>query len=397
MLAAFFGTGLAGVYAYSMGAMIAPLEAEFGWERARITSGFFIVSVFSVLFSMVMGMIIDRVGPRRLAIAGVVIYCTALALLSQASDSIPLWLGLWSLIALGIMFIKPTVWVAAISSLFTASRGLALAVVLSSTGFVSFLLPMVTVLLVDVLGWRMTFVALGAGSFVIVMPLVLLFFTSAKDRTRSAPPAEAGPAGAILTGLTLKEGLTSRSFIFMGIGGFLFTLASVGLTLNIIPILTAEGLSRELAAATAGAVGLSQIVGRLAGGYLLDRFNARMVAGVSVALPIATCLLLLFGGGWGSALVAVIFLGLATGAEMDAIAYLSARCFGLRNFAALFGAFMGVITLGFGTGPIIANAVYDQTGSYDMVLWSIMPIVAIASLLFLTIGPYPVFADRSAD
>lgn len=397
VLASFGGSALASTYAYTMGVMIAPIEAEFGWSRAQITSGFFIISLFSVTLSLFMGMVIDRIGPRRIAILGVLLYGGALALLSQATQSIYVWWGLWSLVALGILCVKPTVWVVAVSSLFVVSRGLALAVVLSATGFVSFLMPTVALLLLKAFDWRMTFIALGAGGALLVLPLVLLFFTSPADRGRSDTAKQAA-AVVPRAGMTLREGLLSRNFALLAAGGFMFSLASVALTLNMVPILTGSNLAVEAAAATAGAIGIAQIVGRLSGGYLLDRFNARVVAAISVLLPIVTCTLLLAfpGEGW-AALVAVVMLGLATGAEMDAIAYLSARLFGLRNFAALFGAFFGIVTLGFGLGPMLANAVYDSTGSYDPVLWMVMPIVVSVALLFLLIGPYPVPAGKPEE
>lgn len=385
VMASFGGTALASMYAYTMGVLIAPIEAEFGWSRAQISSGFFIISLFSVTLSLFMGMLIDRVGPRRVAIIGVILYSAALALISQATPNIYHWWGLWALVALGILCVKPTVWVVALSSLFVKSRGLALAVVLSATGFVSFAMPTLTLAILKASDWRMTYVALGAGGAMLVLPLVLLFFRS---------PADSGYRGASLqvqgSGRSLREGLLSRSFALLAAGGFVFSLASVALTLNMVPILTSGKLGVEAAATTAGAIGIAQIVGRLSGGYLLDRFNARIVAAASVSLPVATCTLLLaFPGDPAAALVAVVFLGLAAGAEMDAIAYLSAKYFGLNNFAALFGAFFGVVTLGFGIGPMLANAVYDQTGSYDLVLWGIMPATLVAAILFLMLGPFP--------
>lgn len=385
VIASFGGTALASMYAYTMGVLIAPIEAEFGWSRAQISSGFFIISLFSVTLSLFMGMLIDRVGPRRIAIIGVLVYGAALALLSQATPNIYLWWSQWALVALGILCVKPTVWVVAVSSLFVASRGLALAVVLSATGFVSFVMPTLTLAILKASDWRVTYVALGVGGAALVLPLVLIFFRSPADGGRAAPAKQ-----VLGSGMSLREGLLSRSFLLLAAGGFVFSLSSVALTLNMVPILTAGKLGVEAAATTAGAIGIAQIVGRLSGGYLLDRFNARIVAAVSVSFPVVTCALLLaFPGDAAAALVAVVFLGLAAGAEMDAIAYLSAKYFGLHNFAALFGAFFGIVTLGFGIGPMLANAVYDRTGTYDPVLWGIMPAALLAAFLFLMIGPYP--------
>ena len=221
----------------------------------------------------------------------------------------------------------------------------------------------------------------------------LVLFSSTKDRQRQQSPSEE-QADVALTGLTLREGLTSANFYLLGAAGMVMSLASVALTINIVPILVDKGLTLETAAVVAGVIGISQIIGRLAGGYLLDRFNARFVAAVSVALPTVTCTILLATyGSWPAAVVAVAFLGFAAGAEMDAVAYLSSRCFGMLNFAALFGAFMGLITLGFGLAPVLANYIYDRAGSYDPVLWAIMPLAVLSAVLFLRVGAYPDF-DR---
>lgn len=396
VLAAFAGSALASMYAYSLGVTIAPLEREFGWSRAQISSGLLIVSLFSVTLSMPMGMIIDRAGPRRLALVGVVIYCVAVALLSRATASLQVWWALWALIAISIMFIKPTVWVAAITSLFTVHRGMALAVVLSATGFISFLTPIVTLTLAKTFGWRMAYVFLAGGGAIIVLPLVYLFFTSAKDRQRQAPQRIEQQQGVLL-GLTVRQGLTSVNFYLLAVAGLAMSLASVAMTINMVPILMFKTFSPETAALGAGLIGVAQVVGRLSGGYFLDRFNARIVAAVAVALPIVTGALLLgFPGSLPAAILAVIFLGLAAGAEMDAVAYLCGKCFGQRNFAALFGAFSGILTLGVGIGPMLGNFVYDRTRSYDPVLWGVMPLALLSALLFLLVRPFPDFEGDAA-
>src|SRR5262245_33684777 len=119
VLASLFGVGLLTVYIYSTGVMIAPLEQEFGWKRAQISMGPSIVAVIGAVAAPFMGMAIDRFGARRIAIAGVIGLCSTLALLSQAGPGIWSWWALWGLVALVHPFVKPTVWTAAISSLFS--------------------------------------------------------------------------------------------------------------------------------------------------------------------------------------------------------------------------------------------------------------------------------------
>ncbi len=401
VVSAFAGSALAAIYSYSLGVTIAPLEQEFGWTRAQITSGFFVVSLFSVLFSFFMGLIIDRIGPRRIAIFGVILHCFALALLSQAGPSILLWWAHWALIAVSILCIKPTVWVTAISSMFHLQRGLAFGVVLSATGFISFGIPSLTLKLISTYGWRDMYLILGGASALVVLPLVVFWFKSDADKPVDRAAGKSGQVskGSVQRpGLSVKQGFTSANFYLLACGGFAMSFATVAMTINMVPILMSKAMVASTAAIIAGALGLSQIVGRLTGGYLLDRFNAKMVAALSVLLPAFTSLILLhFPAQWGFALTAAILLGFAAGAEMDAVAYLCGKCFGLANFAALFGAFTGILTLGFGLGPVMGSFIYDKTGSYDALLWGVIPLSIVSSLLFLKLRPFPDFGRASSD
>jgi nitrate/nitrite transporter NarK len=110
------------------------------------------------------------------------------------------------------------------------------------------------------------------------------------------------------------------------------------------------------AAATAGVIGIGTITGRLAGGFLLDRFDGRYVAAMSVVAPMVTAAILLATqGSQEGATVSCLLLGLAAGAEYDACAYLTARYFGTGNFGALFGLIAGIILFTNGVAPALAN------------------------------------------
>ena len=111
-------------------------------------------------------------------------------------------------------------------------------------------------------------------------------------------------------------------------------------------------MPRARAAGLAGIVGLTSVVGRLAVGVMLDRWtNGSAVAGVSVALPIlAAGLLLAAPGNVAVALAAAIVIGLCLGSELDAVAYLTTRHFGMRSFGLLFGTISALLTLGMGLG-----------------------------------------------
>jgi len=389
VLAGAAGGCLASVHLYSIGVMISPLEREFGWSRAEVSSGLSIVAVVAVILSPLIGMVVDRIGARRVALVGVSIFCAFLASLSQASASITLWWSLWLGIALGAACIAPTVWAAGVTSLFSASRGMALAVTLCGTAIGALIVPTVTYRLVEALEWRGAYLGLAGLWGVVVLPLVLMGFSSAIDRNRLAGAnAKTAPALPVRDRASALRSIRSWRFVKLTLGAISIVTVASSLIANFVPILVAEGHEAGRAAALAGFVGAGSILGRLIGGYLLDRIDGRLVCGMSVLAPVGTCLVLLFvPQSTLVASVAIFTLGLAVGVEWDGVAYLASRHFGTADFGTVFGTIGGMSLLLNGMGPVMTNLIYDLAGSYVPALWSFIPLCLLSSAMFFMLGP----------
>lgn len=391
VLSSFFGVGLLTVYVYSTGIMIKPLEEEFGWSRAQISSGPTIVAVIGCLAAPFIGMAIDRFGARRIAIPGVICLCAALAALSQANASIWSWWGLWFLVALAHPFIKPTVWVAAVSSVFMTGRGFALAIALCGMSLGAAITPILANFLIDRYGWRSAYVGLSAFWLAVTLPMVVFGFFSAIDkrRVRRATEAAAVPV-PVLTGMEGRPALRSFKFAKIATAASVISMCSIAMQVNLVPIISAAGIDRTTAATIAGVNGISGIIGKLLGGALIDRFDAGRVVGIAVTLPaISAMLLILAPGSIPAAVVAVGLLGFALGIEIDGVGYLTSRHFGLRHFGLIYGVIAGLLALASGIGPVLANHAYDVTGTYLPMLWSVIPLALLSAFLFAALGPYP--------
>jgi len=200
--------------------------------------------------------------------------------------------------------------------------------------------------------------------------------------------AKARPAG------TLAE-LISPKFVRLSIGGVIYSLAATGLGINAVPILMDEGFSLIDAAEIVGLIGIGTIIGRIVGGLLLDRIDGRYIAsGCTVGALSTAAILLATDQSTPAASVACLLLGLTAGAEYDACAYLTTRHFAPRHFAALFGLLGGLFGFTSGMAPFIANTLYGVSGNYDGILMAVIPLFIIASLLFLSLGPYPDTIDE---
>ena len=322
--------------------------------------------------------------------------CTSIGLLSQANANIWSWWALWFLVALAHPFIKPTVWVAAVSSVFNKDRGFALAVALCGTSIGSMVTPILTNYLIDDFGWRLAYVFTAAIWLAVVLPLVLFGFFGAKDKQRAkAATASSAPSPA-LTGLDARRALLSAKFSKLATAAAVTSMCSVALTVNLVPILSEDGIARETAAWIAGVTGLSGVAGKLVGGFLIDRLNAARIVGIMAAMPTVSAILLIgFPGSVSASAVAAALLGFAIGVEFDGVAYLAGRHFGLLNFGLVYGTIAGLVALTSGIGPVLANHVYDITRSYLPLMWSVVPLALTSAVLFLVLGPYPEFSEST--
>jgi MFS family permease len=107
-------------------------------------------------------------------------------------------------------------------------------------------------------------------------------------------------------------------------------------------------------------------------------------------LPIiATALLLYDGANPLSQSIAAAIFGLTVGAEIDVIAYLATRQFGLKNFGSLFGAIVTALALGVAFGPLAAGAAFDKYGGYSQFLMLTMVLMALSSIALATLRRAP--------
>jgi MFS family permease len=390
--AATAGMMLSALATGSIGIFMAPLEQEFGWSRAQISSGPALVSFVAMMLATMVGFSADKLGPRRIGIAAAILMCGALAAMGTVSAALWHWWALWAVVGIAASAM-PTVWLAPIMASFSDGRGLALAIVLSGTGVTNALVPIVANYFVVNHGWREGYIAIATLWALFTLPLVLLFFRG----LRPAGRRDLQTSGT-LPGLTARQGFRSRLFYMIALAAFLSTVAGVALILNLFPVLVSTGISRGDAAWIAGLMGVATITGRLFGGWLMDRLNAGFIAGFAALLGAALpASLLLWPGSVAAAVAGVAIYGLVGGAKIPAIAYLTGRHLGQRAFGTLYGTISASIALSVALGPLTANIIYDATKSYELVMWAVVPALAIAAVLYMTLGPYPDFGEQQED
>lgn len=388
--ASMLGMSFFSLITYTLGTFIEPLEQQFGWSRAQISLGLTIFTAVNFFGGPLIGGVIDRFGTRRIAIPAMALTGMAFAAFSFANGSIAQWLALWLVLAVASMGIKTTIWSAGINSVFTVGRGFALAVMLCGTALAQSVAPLTANWLIEAHSWRAAYVGIGLGWGGLTLLLLALFFFDARELRKRAGPAAAAVATAVTAGgLSMSEAMRDPRILRIAGCALLMSLPGSGLTVHLVPILSGTGLDRGSAVEIAALTGFAGLIGKLGAGWLLDRMRGSLLPFLSYALPAASYFLLLYPFGKIGLSLAAIMMGLGAGAGMQVITYLTSRYAGQRNFGAIFGSIGSMMMLGTAIGPLLAGLLYDQTGSYTILLIASIPAMLLAALLLVGLGPYP--------
>ena len=317
--------------------------------------------------------------------------------LSQLSGSAMEWVGFWILYTVAGLMIKSTVWTAAVSSVFTAGRGIALGLTLSGTAVAQAIIPPLSNFLIEAYGWRGAYVWLGLGGGAISLVFLAIWLHDGYDLSRHKRAAEKASGkktddGVLLDapGLSIPQAWRSAALWRIGISTFVMMVITIALNVHQFPILTAAGIDRSSAALYASVAGVAGIIGKLVTGWLLDRYPGRWVGGITLALTSATFLLLLLPGRNPAIIVTAMFInGYAAGTKLQIAGYLTVAYGGMRHFGAIFGAMASLIAAGSGLGPLVGGIVFDYFGTYDPFLYFGIVGTLFSSMLIFGLGPYP--------
>ena len=373
---------------YSIGALLTPVTEEFGWSRAQFQAAILFSSGLGALTSPIIGWLNDKYGPRRVALPSMIGLSIGLLTASQIEGE--LWMlflayGMMALLGAGTI---PVTWTRAIATSFFKRRGLALGLALTGTGICASIAPHYTVWLTDHYGWRGAYVGLALVPLVLAWPM-LYFLFKPLDTHSDAELEEPDTKAALENGLTLGEAVRGYRFWILLLSILFAYQGFSGIGPNLLPSLTDDGFSRDQAASVQSVFGISIIVGRVVVGYLVDRFWAPGVAAFCLAIPAAGAAMLHGSQTFETAALAAFLIGFAAGAELDLMAFLAARYFGLAHYAKIYSILYATLAVCSGTAPMIFASVYDATGSYDLGYSMASVLFLVSVVLILMLGRYP--------
>ncbi|MFC4595692.1 MFS transporter [Sphingobium tyrosinilyticum] len=387
-LTAMLGVAASGTLPYSTGVFMEALTREFGWTKAQFTSAMTCQLILLLILLPLVGRATDRFGARRVALVGLLPAFAGTVSMGLADGEIWQWWLLHVIQSAGVALIVPPVWITAVAGRFNTSRGLALAITLAGIGAGTALWPILAATYIELFGWRLAYGALALSWAVPLLPLTLIFFHDASERSVirrryvEAPPP-------------VRQTMLSPVFLLLAIAAGFFTIATYAMMVHLVPILREKGLSMTTAAWIAGVTGLFSIIGRIGTGVLLDSLPTKPFGVAAFLLPAAAAALLGMSAGSVSMLLAgAALLGLAMGAESDIVAFIAARRFAHAIFGTLFSVIQTITAVTALGGAMLAGFLFDMGGSYGLFLTAVVPLSFIGGFCILLLpGARPVPAE----
>jgi MFS family permease len=384
---AFVGFAVSGgiMHAYTV-FFVAFLE-EFGWNRAETSLAYAVAQLMSGASAPLIGLLVDRVGPRMLILGGGSLLIGGLLLSASVA-------ALWHLVLLygvvmtvGANGLGLVVSVPLLSRLFVRKRGMAVALVQSANGLGRAVSAPLVQLVIAALGWRQSYLVLAAVMAVCLGPVAWCFPRREPERRVPAPSESAGPAGGRPAGAAapavqdwrVRDAMRTPHFWLLGSVYLCTGLGSFFVSLHQLAFAVDMGFDKLYAASVLG-IGSFLAIGGIIGTGTLSDYIGRELAAILA---------------YGISILGVVCALLITGPEQRWLLWLHACCFGLTWGARgpsitaktvdLFpgrhlGAILGGISIGTGLGAAIGSWasgwIFDRSGSYHLAF-----LLSIASYL----------------
>ena len=391
----FISLYVGGVVFYGFTTLIEPLADDFGWSYTQISFAASLRGMEMGILAPLVGMLVDRWGPRRLLFGGLIITSLGLMLLSRTT-SLGMFYGAFVLMAIGISTCSSTVLMTAVANWFRRKIGIATGIMICGYGFSGLLIPVI-VNLIDTYEWRMTLALLTIGLLAICLPLSLLV-RHKPEQYGYQPDGEAENTVILNNSLAkakvdevnvgAKQAVKSRTFWHIALALMCqFIILSAVIT-HVMPYLSSIGFTRAISGLMAAGIPLASIGGRLGLGWLGDKVDKRRVAAGAFALMCVglLCFGFISAGDTWLLVTFLILFGIGYGGNNTLRASLIREFFGRKNFGAIHGLMIGVMALGSIAGPPLAGYVFDNWGSYQPI-WFVFAGLAIAALLSVITTP----------
>jgi MFS family permease len=368
----------------SMGLYLQPLSLEYGWGREVFSLSFAIQNLVWGALGPFAGAIADRYGSARVVAAAALLYLAGLVGMAYVDTPAAMHFASGVLIGAGLAGFSFAIVFAVIArAVAPARRSFAFGIATAAGSLGQFTLLPVTLWLISRFDWHAALVV-TAGLFLLALPLALAM---------AGRPATTGPQQTI--GAALHEAWRERGYHLLFWGFFVCGFHVSMITLHLPAFVADAGLGPEHGMTALALIGLFNIIGSIAFGWLGGRFSKKYLLSAIYGTRVAVIALLVFLPLAPLTLYAfACCMGLLWLSTVPLTNGLVSQIFGLRYAAMLASIVFFGHQIGSFIGVWLAGYLYDTTGSYAGAFYVSMGLGALAALLNLPVNEKPLAERR---
>ena len=370
-----------------LGLFLTPMSSTYGWGRDVFALAMAIQMLLWGAAQPFAGALADRFGAVRVLSVGTLIYAGGLAAMAYASTPGLLYLAAGVIVGFGLAGASFTIVIGAFGRLLPASwRSVGFGAGTAAGSFGQFLFSPLSVALIDRRGWQETLVIL-AGIVLLIAPLSTALAASrdaAPQSSRSVPPRQSAREA-------FAEAIGHGSYVLLVLGFFTCGFQVFFIGIHLPAYLIDRGLPVEIGGWALGMIGLFNIIGSIAVGWLAAFAPKRyLLAAIYLGRSLTILIYIMLPPSAVTTLIFAAVLGLLWLSTVPPTSGLVAVMFGTRWLTMLFGFVFFSHQVGGFLGVWLGGMLFERTGSYDFVWWLAILLGLLSAAINLPIVEKPV-------
>jgi MFS family permease len=372
--------------------LIAVIE-EFHWSRGLASGALMLGAVMWTLAAPVIGILLDRFGPRVVLPGGSILMALGFVISGMAHSVVEFYIGMGIFMGVGFTALPMTSQATFLSNWFIRKRGMAIGTAASGIGLGILIVVPWTQWLIARYGWRAAFFILAGVLAIVVAPLNYFFQRQRPEEMNlkadfgESPlrPSVGHAKAAGIDGPSLKAALRTWRFWAFAFGVLAGAIPLHMVLIHQVAAVSDAGFSKELAAFGLGLIGLFTAPAMIFMGLLADRIGRQWSYALgSVSLMVGIFLLMMITDATRSWLFYGFppFIALGFSSRQSLYPTIAADLFHGKSFGAIIGAIALFIGAGAGIGPWLGGVIHDWTGNY---YWAfcVAQVMTFASIGFI--------------
>jgi len=380
------------------------IQEMYGWSRGAISVGFTLHMLVALIGLPLVGVVVDRYGPRTILSTGIAIMAAGIWLLGGLNQIWHFYLFYGLVMATGRIMISMVPHTAIISNWFVTKRGTAMGVAGAGIGIGSILMVPLVQFSITHLGWHKGCARIAGLIVLVLFPLNMFFQRlrpsdigllpdgNKRDGADESPATRASKRrreNAADGGWTVRRAISGVRFWLLF---FVFFLGAMIIMIDMhqIAFFQDMGLGRSAAVSIFAAVGLIQSAGVFCGGAISDRIGREKAMTLGVCLQITGILTLMQIHEASSGFKIPFFIlcyGFGNGFRTSILPSTTADLFPGNRVGSVYGLLASAITVSAAFGPLFAGHLHDLTGTYNGVFWIVIGCLLMACILLWLVAP----------